>query len=252
VYAIRQHRTDDYQGRYRIWLLAAACWLLLATDQAASLREGFRDLMLAVSGGSAAGDGALWWAIVYALLFGALASRLLIDMYPSFLSMGFLLIAVTGQMLVVAGRFGWILPHEGSQAVMSLAGAEMIANVSLWAAMMVHARYVLFDAEGLLPRSEPEADEEPADEEPADCEPAEEVEDLLSSADQRWMPVDPPHTIPPPAFQRAASPTVSSHAASPSASTPFVPPVNRKLTKGERKALKERLLRERRQREGRG
>ena len=28
VYAVRRHRTDDYQGRYRIWLWAAACWFL--------------------------------------------------------------------------------------------------------------------------------------------------------------------------------------------------------------------------------
>ena len=42
VYAVRRHRTDDYQGRYRVWLWAAAGWLLMATDQAASLREAFQ------------------------------------------------------------------------------------------------------------------------------------------------------------------------------------------------------------------
>ena len=50
VYSVRRHRTDDYQGRYRIWLSAAAVCFLLATDQAASLREAFRDLMIVLTG----------------------------------------------------------------------------------------------------------------------------------------------------------------------------------------------------------
>ena len=80
VYCIRRHRVDDYQGRYRIWLWAAACWFLMATDQAASLREGFRDLMIALTGTPLLGDGTLWWAILYALILGAVGSRLAMDM----------------------------------------------------------------------------------------------------------------------------------------------------------------------------
>ena len=71
VYTVRRHRMDDYPGRYRVWLWAALCWFLAATDTAASLHEGFRDLMTAVTGTPLLGDGSIWWMIAYGLLFGA-------------------------------------------------------------------------------------------------------------------------------------------------------------------------------------
>ena len=32
VYRVRRHRSDDYHGRYRVWLWATLCWFLLAAD----------------------------------------------------------------------------------------------------------------------------------------------------------------------------------------------------------------------------
>ena len=243
VYSIRRHRIDDYQGRYRIWLSAAAVCFLLATDQAASLREAFRDLMVVLTGTSLKGDGALWWAIFYALLGGAVGSRLLMDMRGSLSSMGLLLLAVIAHTLAVVGRLGGI-PLEDGHRVMYLTGAEMLGNLSLLAAMIVHARHVILDAEGwLLRRETPPGEQGALDQRGA----SDEEED---SGDSRWMKIDPPHVIPQPAFQRAeASRSASPAFASSPVSTPVSPPVNHKLTKAERKALKERLLRERMQRQ---
>jgi len=244
VYSVRRHRTDDYQGRYRIWLSAAACGLLLATDQAASLREAFRDAMILLTGTKLTGDGTLWWVVFYALVFGAVGSRLLMDMRPSLRSMGFLLIAAIAHTLAVVGRLGWI-PLEDSYRVMSLTGAEMVGNLWLLAAMTAHARYVILDAEGSLPSREPPPEEELAHEEATDDET-----DSLSSDDSRWMKIDPPHSTPQPAFQRPSSAlTTSSASLSPPISSSPSPPANQKLTKAERRALKERLLRERMERQ---
>ncbi len=240
VYSVRRHRTDDYQGRYRIWLWAAACGFLMATDQAASLREGFRNLMIALTGTSLVGDGTLWWASLYVLVLGAIGSRLLLDMHSSRLSLCVLLAAATAYGLVVACWLGWILPEGGSRAVMFLAGAEMIGNLLLLTAITLYARYVLLDAEGLLPRREPRPDEESAEEEAPTNKVA-----SPSSAGNRWTKIDSPHSTPQPAFQRAATPVPF---ASPTPA-PISSPVNRKLTKAERKALKERLLRERLERQ---
>ena len=217
----------------------------MATDQAASLREAFRDLMIALTGTPLVGDGSLWWAILYALGIGG-GGFPAVDRHafqpacrPAFWSARRWRTA-----LAVAGRLGWILPHSGTGQVMWLAGAEMPGNLMLLAAMTFYARHVILDAEGLLPRREPQPDDELAEE-----EAAADVESP-SSASDRWTKIDPPHATPQPAFQRAASPATSS-VPSPGP-TPFASPVNRKLTKAERKALKERLLRERleRQREG--
>ncbi len=254
VYAVRRHRTDDYQGRYRVWLWAAAGWLLMATDQAASLREAFQAAMIALTGTPLLGDGTLWWVAAYVLIFGAVGSRLLLDMRPSQLSMGALLAAAVAQALAMAGRLGWISTGGGVRGVMFQAGSEMAGNLMLLWAMALHARYVLLDAEGLLPRRQPAAEDSTNEGDGEETPP--------SANAGRWTKIDPPHaarapsTNGRPVYQRAAT-AAAPAAASPTASrvpllgtssaTPA--PVSRKLTKAERKALKERLLRERLERQ---
>jgi hypothetical protein len=244
VYNVRRHRTDDYQGRYRIWRWAAVCWFLMATDQAASLREGFRDAMIALTRTPVMGDGSFWWVVGYVFMLGAVGSRLLLDMRPSRLSSAALVAAGVAYGLAIASSLGWLVVEGGSGEVMFRAGAEMSGSLMLLAAMGLHARYVLLDAEGRLPRHEPETVEEPDEEDTNN-----EVKVVTPS--NRWRAIDPPHVTPQPAYQRPATPpaaTATAVALSKPASIP--PPVTRKLTKAERRALKERLLRERREREG--
>ena len=45
-YSLRRHRLDDYKARYRIWLAAAMCWFVMGVDEAGSLHEGFKELIL--------------------------------------------------------------------------------------------------------------------------------------------------------------------------------------------------------------
>ena len=80
VYSVRRFKTDDYYGHYRIWLWAAACWLLLSIDETASLHEGFKEMMACVTGTRLHGDGSIWWVIAYGFLLAAVGTRLLIDM----------------------------------------------------------------------------------------------------------------------------------------------------------------------------
>lgn len=250
VYSVRRNRVDDYQGRYRIWRWAAACWFLMAADQAASLRDAFRDLMISLTGTPLTGDGSLWWAVLYAFTLAAVGSRLLLDMRSHRFSMGMLLVAALAQTAALVGQLGWILPEAAGRQVMFVAGAEMLAALMLLTAMLLHARHVLMDAEGLLPRSPSKADDKTAERKTD----AEEVK-TTASADNGATRIDPPHPLPQPAFQRTAVPTAASSAVS-SVSTSSMadaPSVsNHKLSKAERRALKERLSRERLERQGRG
>ena len=240
VYTVRRFRTDDYQGRYRIWLWAAACWFLLAADQAANLREAFRHLMISLTGTSLAGDGSLWWAVLYAFLLGAVGSRLVMDMRSSLPAVGWLVTAAVVYTVAAVGRLGWTLFENAGRQIMFLTGLEMAGNLILLTAITLYARHVLFDAQGLLPHREPKL-------EPEESEHNEAATARVSG--DRWRKIDPPHVTPQPAaYQHPA--TVS--CASPPKADTIASPINRKLTKGERKALKERLLRERMERERRG
>jgi len=217
VYSIRRHRTDDYQGRYRIWLWTAAGAFLLATNLAVDLREAFCDVSIAWVGAPLVGDGALAWTVLCAMAMATLGSRLLVEVGSSRLSSGFLLCAAVLYVLGVAGQWGWQPAWSERQNALFLSSAEMFSCAALLAATMIYARHVVLDAEGLLPRrSEP----------------------IVADA-HRWTQIDSPHGVPQPMAQRAAPPPVIAPLA----------PVQRKLTKAEKKALKERLLRERMQRQ---
>ena len=151
VYSVRRHQVDDYRGRYRVWLWAALCWFLMASDAAASLHEGFRDLVTLLTGTALLGDGSIWWVIGYALLLGAIGVRLLLDMWPCRLSTAALLAAGGAYAAAVPLRLGWLSVEDPVRRVMVLQGAVMGGHLLLLLAMGLHLRYVLADARGLLP-----------------------------------------------------------------------------------------------------
>ncbi len=243
VYTVRRYRTDDYQGRYRIWLWAAACWFLLAADQAANLREAFRHMMVSLTGTSLAGDGSLWWAVFYVFLLGSVGSRIVMDMRASLSAVAWLATAAIFFTLAIAGRLGWSPFEDSGWQIMFLTGIEMLGNLMLLTAITLFARHVLQDAQGLLPHGEEDA--EPEVEEDLECEETA----TTSSSSVRWRKIDPPHVTPQPTtYQRPA--TTASF--SPPKNDTIASPINRKLTKGEKRALKEKLLRERAERERRG
>ena len=227
VYTIRRHRTDDYRGNYRVWLWAALCWTVMSIDETSSLHEGFMGMMTHVTGTKIYGDGSIWWVVPYFFLLGAVGSRLLVDMRRCRLSSIALLTTAGCYAVAVATQ----VTGDGlTRAVMIEEGAEMAGNVFLLLAMGLHARYVILDAQGLLPASEVESDE--LGDRPLRKE--------SSSAAQDWVSVDSPHATPRPVLTRRSR-TVEPE--------PVKSPVHRKLTKQEKKALRQRLLKERLQRE---
>jgi hypothetical protein len=116
--------------------------------------------------------------------------------------------------------------------------------------MLAHARYVLLDAEGLLPHRQ-QAEDEPEETKPP-ISLSQETKPVASSGG-RWTKIDPPHVVPQPASAQLVTPSPSaiSGRSAPVAAA-AASPGNHKLTKAERKALKERLLHERRERERSG
>ena len=235
VYSVRRHKRDDYQGNYRIWLWAAMCWLILSLDECASLHEGFKEMMAWMTGTRLLGDGSLWWIAPYVFLLGAVGSRLLMDMRHCRLSSSAFVVTAGCFALAVITQLGWILPTEDRRAVMLEEGCEMFGDLSLLLAMVLHARYVLLDAEGLLPRRAARSEFPPLDE---DIEEEHEAEP--SDVIDEWIKVEAAHASPKPKLRRKPPPEPEPEAES---------PVRRKLTKQERKVLQKRLSRERAERE---
>jgi hypothetical protein len=227
VYSVRRHQVDDYRGHYRVWLWAALCWFLMATDAAASLHEGFRDLMTLLTGAPLLGDGSIWWVIGYALLLGAIGTRLLLDMWPCRLSIAALLLALGSYAAAVAIRLGWLSVEGAARRLLLLQGTAMGGHLLVLLAMGLHLRHVLADARGLLP--------------PRVKKAAKTSTRKPSAADDPWVTVDSPHGSPQPVLRRASAVAAT---ASPAASAPAAP-AQKKLSRAERKALRNRLIQER-------
>jgi hypothetical protein len=154
VYAVRRHRTDDYQGRYRIWPWAALGLFLVATDVAAGLHQTCRALAAGVSGGHGTVDASIWWIVPAVLLLGAVGSRALLDMWPSRLSIAAATMAAACYAVAVAGEVGWLVIEDATAQAMLVEGAVMGGHFLLFMTVALYARHVLLDAEGLLPRRE--------------------------------------------------------------------------------------------------
>lgn len=270
VYRVRRHRTDDYQGYYRVWLWAAFCWLLMSLDEGASLHEGFKEMMARLTGTRLLGDGSIWWAIPYFFLLGSVGTRLLVDMRPCRLSSAALMGTAACFAVAILGQLGLIMPDAGAREVMVEEGGEMLGELLLLLAMTLHARHVILEAQGLLPARKPKAigSKEGEDKASKAVVADDEVdEDESDSADKATLTVHPPHGVPRPASP-AVVPPVSKPLVQPArpavtgAAALRMPsklaeddesgsPAKQKMTKAERKAMRKRLEQMRSDREGR-
>ncbi len=252
VYGVRRYRLDDYHGRYRVWLWAAACWFVLATDFAAGLHHALRETMVLATGTRILGDGSAWWAIPYFFLLGGVGSRLLLDMRQCRCSSAAMVASAGCYAAALAVRFGWLSIDDGQAGVAAKEAAMMGGHVWLLLAMGLHARHVVLDAEGILSKRQPK----PA---PSAADVADEEEDEADAAPLAVsrVSIDAPHPTPPAPLRPVASTPAARPAAAPVAAVRTLPSsiqaaqsqVNRKLTKQEKRALRERLLAERLKRE---
>lgn len=244
VYSVRRWRIDDYRGHYRIWLWAALCWLVMSIEQTAAVRGALADLMIAVSGTRLLGDGSIWWVIVYGFLIGGVAARLLIDMRHCLVSCGALVGAAACFVVAAIMHFGGLQPGVAERGPLFQQGVVLGGNYLILLAMLCHGRHVLFDALGLI-----ETHGRSREMLKRSAEIAEAAE--LLTACTRGVKIHPPHGTP-----RAPTTSAEPQQVTVVLAQPSQPPkattidtagasVNRKLTKEERRRLRERLQRER-------
>ncbi|MEX2119766.1 MAG: hypothetical protein WD847_09240 [Pirellulales bacterium] len=151
VYTIRRHKSDDYHGRYRIWLWAALCWMTMSMDEGGSLHEGFKEMMAHLTGRRVFGDGSIWWVGPYLVVLGVVGIRLLLDMRPCRSSVAAFLATACCYATAVLAQLEIVMAESGARGIMLEEGCEMVGNLCLVLAMALHARYVILDAQGLIP-----------------------------------------------------------------------------------------------------
>ncbi len=152
IYTLRRHRLDDYRGRYRLWLWAAACFFVMSIDEAGSLHEGFKEMMYYLTAERLAydpeGDGSRWWVIAYALLLGPLGLLILWDLCESWFSALALLATAGCYAVAVATQLGFLLPERGARGVMLEEGCEMLGGLALLLSLVTYARHIIREIDG--------------------------------------------------------------------------------------------------------
>jgi hypothetical protein len=242
VYTIRRQRNDDYHGRYRVWLWAALCWFALATDIAVGLHRSLQLFLVHLTGTALWREGVLWWIIPYTIAFAALGSRLVMDMWPCRSSIAAFALATIGYAAALLAGFSAMPEHWNAYAPAIRVGAAMFGHLMLVTSMVLQSRYVVLDFEGALPKRA----KKPAKPKRIVLKKAEKAEKEEEPSNSPWHRVDSAQGTPQPVLRREPTPVF----ATADDDDDDVPnPTNRKLTKQEKKALKERLLRERAERE---
>lgn len=150
VFSVRRHRKDDYHGRYRVWLWAAALWMIMGVDEGASLHEGLTEIASHFSGDRALVGSSIWWVAAYGLLFAGIGTRLFLEMRSCRVSSTSLIAAVACYVVAVVAKLGVVPVLHGVYAAMAEEGCEMVGNVLLLFSMAVHARYTILDAQGSI------------------------------------------------------------------------------------------------------
>lgn len=148
IYAVRRHRTDDYRGRYRRWLIAAVACVALAADEAAGV---FPTLLTAAE--FILGSDWLrthWSALVggLALLGLLLCFRPLWDLRECPLALA---LAVASALALTAAVVFRAMPWEWGaveQHAMACKGADLTGYTLALLALGLFARSCLLDAEG--------------------------------------------------------------------------------------------------------
>jgi len=161
IYALRRHRLDDYQGRYRIWLWTTACCLLVSVNATTGLgglagRGVWRAAVWLGLGDFGLAEASIWWFAPLALAPAFVFAKALLDARECRGAMiGALLAAILGAVALCIAT--GLIAVGGEHVAALVRGALTISGaVLVVAALLSYARYVLLDAQGLLARKAPQ------------------------------------------------------------------------------------------------
>ncbi len=149
LYALRQHRCDDYRGTYRLWGWLAVLFLLGSIQCSVDLL-GLIHTAVASLVGTLPGDRLVWLVTAKLLLLSALVVRGLFEVRVS-------------RVALAGGLFAWIgfttaivlpIPSVGDRLALELplyyGNALLIGTSAVFFSVVMYARFVFLHSNGLL------------------------------------------------------------------------------------------------------
>ena len=150
VLSMRRHKMNDYKGRYRVWAWTAVAALAMSAAATAPYHLVAAEALAGLTGWQVPGGTATFWMMPTLLVLGVLAVRLLLDMRDSVIAS----FALVASVLAYGGALGTEMsgpallvdPHT----IMVLTGCKLAGHLLLLLSVLLFARHVLRDIQGLV------------------------------------------------------------------------------------------------------
>jgi hypothetical protein len=150
VHSLRRHRVDDTRGRYRVWKWIVGGSIAASVNAVVGLHTIVAATAVAVTGWSLTAGGAEWWLAPVGIVAAWIAFRLVLETAESRSTVAFGVVAAICYAVAAAGALGWTpAPLADWTAALTIA-VPLVGHAFALAAMMVFARYVVLDVQGLI------------------------------------------------------------------------------------------------------
>ncbi len=152
TFMLRRHRVDDYRGRYRVWRLAAWMALALSLNAVVGLHGPISRALGEWTGWQLLVGHSGWWLAAAVLLGGWLLVRLVLDMAECRAALAIVMLAITCYMTAgVASAVPWSPEWLGAWSGLPGRSLPFFGHLLMLSAVMLNARYVVLDVQGLIP-----------------------------------------------------------------------------------------------------
>jgi hypothetical protein len=151
IYRLRRHKTDDYRGRYRVWVWIPVLLFAMAAGQATDVHQDLVHLAMALISPQAGSEHAATWPLIAALIWVLVAVRLTFEMRVSRWATAFLAIATVGYLAGLTTAQLTVQPLSQLLVVFASSALLAIGHVGVFVSILVFGRHVYLDSQGLLP-----------------------------------------------------------------------------------------------------
>lgn len=150
VWSLRRHRVDDVRGRYRVWRWVAWGSLAGSLNAVVGAHQAISAIAVAMTGWSITAAAAEWWLAPLALVGAWIGVRLAMEMGESRSALSMVAAGTICHGLAAAGMLGWTPAPLGEWADVLTVSLPLAGHTFALAGMMMFARYVVLDVQGLI------------------------------------------------------------------------------------------------------
>lgn len=154
IYRLRRHKTDDYRGRYRVWLWVPILLLFVATCVATDIHRDLANLANGFANITAPAESGPLWPLIYCALWTLVSLRLAFEVRQSRASLVSLLVATCCYFTAAfAVLFADLAVAEMSEItyVMATTSIVMSGHLATFLTVAIYGRHVYLDSQGMLP-----------------------------------------------------------------------------------------------------